>query len=125
MRAAFLFFALSLALAVPAAAQPGAAKRPILLELAQVLGESHALRQACAGPEDQFWRARMMRLVELERADPGFEARLKAAFNQGFARHVGSACSEATRREEAAAAARGRALSSRLAGTMAPGREPR
>ena len=39
------------------------ADRQRLLDLAYALGQSHALRQACEGAGDQFWRARMMRLI--------------------------------------------------------------
>jgi uncharacterized protein (TIGR02301 family) len=50
-----------------------------------VLGQSHALRQACAGASDQYWRGRMSDLVATEHPDPAFERQLKVAFNNGFA----------------------------------------
>ena len=91
-------------------------QQQVLVELAGVLGESHALRQACAGADDQFWRARMLRLLEIEQAPAGFEGELKAAFNDGFMarRRDFPACTPLARQAEAAAAARGRSLAGRL-----------
>jgi uncharacterized protein (TIGR02301 family) len=112
MRLRFLAFALVLA-AAPAAAQP---RGDILTDLAEVLGQSHALRQACAGPTDQYWRARMMRLMEVEQPSEAVETRLTEAFNDGYAsrRALFRACSPQARRAEAAAAARGRAIAAQL-----------
>lgn len=101
----------------PAAARPrDAAHQRTLIELAGVLGESHALRQACEGPEDQYWRARMLRLLEVEAPAPELLADLKGAFNDGYAdlRAAFTACTPRSRQAEAAAAARGRALARRL-----------
>jgi uncharacterized protein (TIGR02301 family) len=104
------------ALAAPAAAQ-SPAQGEILTKLAEVLGQSHALRQACAGVGDQYWRARMMRLMDLERPKGPLEGELKAAFNDGYAsrRRMFPVCTPATRRAEMTAAARGRALAQALA----------
>ena len=71
---------------VPSLAQERSPEmRRTLAELSRVLGESHALRQACEGNDDQYWRTRMNRLVETEGGDPEAEARLKDQFNPGFA----------------------------------------
>jgi uncharacterized protein (TIGR02301 family) len=75
--------ALILALATPAAAERSPADRQTLLDLAYVLGEAHALRQAC-DRTDQTWRSRMKRMVEVEAPDQAFEARLTERFNAGF-----------------------------------------
>jgi len=107
-----------LAVAAPVAAQDRSpALRQALLDLAYVLGESHALRQACQGEADQYWRARMIRLVEVEAPDTALEGRLRQSFNTGFAtRRSGfPACSPASRQAEAAVAARGRVLAAGLA----------
>ena len=70
MRPALLVLILSM-LPLPAFAQERSIEmRESLVSLARVLGESHALRQACEGGEDQFWRSRMNRLVETEQAEP-------------------------------------------------------
>jgi len=100
----------------PAAAQGPGDSRETLADLARVLGESHALRQACAGPEDQFWRQRMLRLLAVEAPGPDLERALKDAFNAGYAERQAAfaACTPRTRQAEAAAAARGRVLAGRL-----------
>ncbi len=61
-------------------------ERQSLLDLAFTLGESHALRQVCEGGGDQYWRSRMVRLTEVEKADQAFDAQLRDRFNTGFAR---------------------------------------
>ena len=87
-----------------------------LAELSRVLGESHALRQACEGSGDQYWRARMNRLAETEAGDPELEARLKDSFNAGFAegRRLYRGCDDSTRRAQGLMAARGRELATTL-----------
>ncbi|WP_299006197.1 TIGR02301 family protein [uncultured Caulobacter sp.] len=105
------------ALAGAAVAQDRPAdQRQRLLELAYALGESHALRQACEGEGDQFWRARMMRLVQVERPGPTLETQLRERFNAGFVARRGQypACDEASHKAEAQAARRGQALALKL-----------
>lgn len=113
-----LAFALLLT-ATPVAAQEAADRGATLVALAEVLGQSHALRQACAGPSDQYWRARMMRLMDVEQPDERLMERLTEAFNTSFfsRRALFKTCTPATRRAEAAAAARGRALTGGLSRT--------
>ncbi|TCS18094.1 TIGR02301 family protein [Caulobacter sp. BK020] len=105
----------------PALAQDRSpAERQTLLDLAFTLGESHALRQVCEGAGDQYWRARMMRLVEVEKADQAFDAQLRDRFNTGFAAGQGqfTECGEASLRAEQQAAVKGRALAARLSRAM-------
>ena len=102
----------------PALAQDRPAEmREALVGLTRVLGESHALRQACEGVSDQNWRGRMNRLVETEQPDEDLDARMKASFNAGFAesRRLYPVCSDGSRRALALAAIRGRELSTTLA----------
>jgi len=112
------------------------AERQALVDLAYVLGESHALRQACRGEGDQFWRTRMIGLQEIEQPDDSLQRRLRAAFNTGYssARTAHPACTPQSRAAEAEAAAEGRSLALRLAGSaveapardaMADGERPR
>jgi uncharacterized protein (TIGR02301 family) len=118
----FKIAALLLFLAAPAIAEDRApAQRQALIDLAYVLGESHALRQACEGQADQFWRDRMQRLVRAETPDADLDRRLKDSFNTGFIAGQSGfpACGRANRREQARLAARGRALSAGLTGAMA------
>jgi len=110
------------AFASPAVAQDRTpTQRQTLTDLAYVLGESHALRQACLGPLDQFWRARMLRMVDAEAPDPAFNTRLHNAFNAGFssAQAQYPTCGADSRKAEAAAAARGQALAASLAKPVA------
>lgn len=96
----------------------GAAGRQSLLELAWVLGQSHALAQACA-PDDQAWRARMTRLIAVETPDQALEARLAEQFNAGFAaaRARFPTCGPDSKAEAARIARRGRGLAAALSRT--------
>jgi uncharacterized protein (TIGR02301 family) len=124
MRAIFAISAAALALvwAAGALAQSRTpAERQTLSALAFELGRSHALRQVCAGPADQFWRERMSALVATEAPDPAFEGQLNSAFNAGFttAQTAFPRCTPRARGEAADAAARGRALAESLAAPVA------
>jgi uncharacterized protein (TIGR02301 family) len=113
---------LVLAAAADVAAQARApAQRQTLVDLAYVIGRSHALRQACAGAADQYWRERMQQLIATEAPDAGFERDLQASFNSGYAAAQAAfpRCGAPARREQAKAAARGRELAASLAGTVA------
>ena len=117
-----------MSLAAPTLAQDRPpAQRQTLTDLAYVLGESHALRQACLGPADQFWRGRMLRLVDAEAPDPAFNTRLNNAFNAGFssAQAQYPACGADSRRAEAAVAARGQTLAASLAKPVADNQQAR
>jgi uncharacterized protein (TIGR02301 family) len=98
----------------------GAGERQRLLDLAYALGESHALRQACQGEGDQYWRARMVRLTEVEQADQAFDVQLRERFNTGFAaRHSEyPVCDDASRAAELQAARKGQALARKLSQSM-------
>ncbi|HTI66987.1 MAG TPA: TIGR02301 family protein [Caulobacteraceae bacterium] len=95
----------------------GPAERQALVDLAYVLGEAHALRQVCSGLDDQAWRERMNRMMELEKPDDGLSRRLVDAFNAGFmTRHAEHpACDPGVAEAERATAQRGQALAGRLA----------
>ena len=94
------------------AAERSPADRQTLTDLAYVLGQSHALRQACEGQADQFWRQRMYRMLQTEQPDQGLDRSLKQAFNAGYAASQAAfpACTPQSRRAEAKAAEHGRAL---------------
>jgi uncharacterized protein (TIGR02301 family) len=98
----------------------GPAERQTLLDLAFTLGESHALRQVCEGGGDQYWRSRMVRLTEVEKADQAFDAQLREKFNIGFAARQGEfpECGDPSRQAEQAVARKGQALSAKLARSM-------
>lgn len=83
-----------------------------------MLGQSHALAQACA-PQDQTWRARMTRLIAVEAPDPALDARLAEQFNAGFAaaRARFPVCDAAARTEAGTVARRGHELAETLSRT--------
>ncbi len=116
--------ALALALLAPAglvrAQDRDPAERQKLLDLAFTLGESHALRQVCEGMDDQYWRSRMARLTEVEKADPAFDAQLRERFNNGFAARQGqfASCDETIRQAQQQTARKGQALAGKLAQSM-------
>lgn len=118
---ALLLAAPLLAPPVVATAQDRApAERQRLLDLAYAIGQSHALRQACEGAGDQFWRARMVRLTEVEQADKAFDIQMRDRFNGGYAAAQAAypECGPESRRAERQAAQRGRALASKLSQTV-------
>ena len=115
MRRALLLIAM---IATPALAQErGPAERQILVDLSYVIGEAHALRQTCSGEGDQFWRNRMLTMLEAEDADRSFSERLRAAFNGGFIarRQMHPVCVRETRAAEDQVSAKGQDLARRLA----------
>jgi len=95
-------------------------ERQKLLDLAFAIGESHALRQVCRGADDQYWRSRMVRLTEVEKADQAFDAQLRDRFNTGFAARQGQfpQCDDDSRRAEQQVARKGQALSAKLSQAM-------
>lgn len=115
---------LILALCAPAlsaqAQDRSPALRQTLVDLAYVLGEAHALRQVCTGAEDQFWRTRMIRMVDVEQPDAALDRRLKESFNTGFASRQSEfgSCGAGSRRAEAAATSRGRDIAQKLSQVM-------
>jgi uncharacterized protein (TIGR02301 family) len=98
----------------------GPVERQKLLDLAFTIGESHALRQVCEGADDQYWRSRMVRLTEVEKADQAFDAQLRDRFNTGFAARQGEfpQCDEASRRAQQQVARKGQALAAKLSQSM-------
>jgi uncharacterized protein (TIGR02301 family) len=118
---------LSAFLAVPVLAQErDASERQRLLDIAYALGESHALRQACQGEGDQYWRARMVRMTEVEQADQAFDAQMRERFNTGFAsrRSEFPTCDDASRKAEQQAARRGQALARKLSQSVRQAKRP-
>jgi uncharacterized protein (TIGR02301 family) len=118
MRRVLLIASLLLVPAEAASAQERPVEmRQTLVDLTRVLGESHALRKACEGADDQYWRSRMSRLVEAEQAEPELETKMRDSFNAGFAeaRRLYQGCDDGVRRAQGLMAARGRELSTTLA----------
>ncbi len=122
--AALLALAVLASVTLPASVARTQDRSPVerqkLLDLAFTLGESHALRQLCEGPGDQYWRSRMVRLTEIEKADQAFDAQLRDKFNTGFAAGQGQfqQCDETSRQAQQQSASKGQALSTQLAQAM-------
>ena len=119
--------AVSLTLALPAVAQErDPVQRQILLELSGVIGQSHAVRQVCYGPDDAFWRDRMLSMLDAEDADFEFSQRLRGAFNAGFldAKQRYPACNRLAQEAERGLSSQGQALARRLA-SPAPAAAPK
>jgi uncharacterized protein (TIGR02301 family) len=115
----WILLAGALSLSQPAAAQDRTpAQRQALAELAWLLGQTHALRQACEGPGDQYWREWMSKLLEREAEDEAFDARMRERFNTGYASAQARfpRCSTESQAEAAQLAKRGRVLSRIVSG---------
>lgn len=126
MRIASLTLAL-LAIATPTLGQQREpVQRQVIVDLAYVLGEAHSLRQLCAGPADQFWRNRMLKVIETESADRAFEQRLRETFNTGYISRQAqfTHCSAQSRDAETRVAARGQDLARRLIVNPSPPSRP-
>jgi len=122
LAALLLLAAPALAQEAPPAPEPAApprspAARQTLADLAYVLGQAHALRTLCDGSEEQVWRARMARMVELESPDDAFREQLYDAFNTGYlsAQAAHTRCDGRARGAMTDVAVRGRDLSATLA----------
>ena len=113
---------IALLLAGSATAAPAvrtAEQRQVLIDLAHVLGEAHALHRVCAGEADALWRGRMERLLEIEAPGDAFKARLADSFNAGFtAKNAQAKDCKAATTAEAAVAKRGADLARKLAGPV-------
>ena len=101
---------------LPATAQEAAVKEApieVLTDLAETLGQAHAIRSLCNGDEDQTWRNYMFTMLNME--GPSGSPRRSAmtsAFNRGFRTQQNDtkSCTPDTSKLEAQIAARGRSL---------------
>jgi uncharacterized protein (TIGR02301 family) len=89
----------------------------ILVDLAETLGEAHAIRSLC-NDEDQTWRTYMFSMLNMEgpTGSPR-RAALTSAFNRGFRSQSSrsSSCTPDMPQLEAQIAARGRVLAESVA----------
>ena len=109
-----------LCLAAPASAQFRSPedRNDALVSLARIFGEMHHIRRLCGrGDEDDIWRERMKRVIELEA--PSFEQRerMVLAFNDGYVSAQGRFpdCTSEAESYAASRAATGEALVSNIA----------
>jgi len=100
----------------PAQAQEGIGPGPpseTLAQLAELLGQAHAIRSLCNGDADQTWRNYMFNMLAIEAPESGpRKSALTSAFNRGFRTQSNAtrSCSSDMGKLEAQIAARGRAL---------------
>ena len=103
-----------------ASAQPPVREAPIeiVIDLAETLGEAHAIRSLCNGEGDQSWRNYMFSMLSMEgpTGSPR-RAALTSAFNRGFRSQQSrsDSCTPDVQQMEAQIAARGRMLAESVA----------
>lgn len=115
-----LVLALLLASPLPALAQEPPAPGPpvqILTDLAETLGQAHAVRSLCNGESDQTWRDYMTNMLAIEAPSGPLARSLTSAFNRGFRNQSSrtKTCTADMPRVEAEIAARGRTLAEMVA----------
>ncbi len=64
--------------------QPQVLRSNLLLSLSQTLGGMHYLRVVCEGRDEQYWRERMIELMELESGGYRLREAMITAFNEGY-----------------------------------------
>jgi uncharacterized protein (TIGR02301 family) len=106
----------------PALAQEkGGASGPrleTLADLAETLGEAHAIRALCNGDSDQTWRNYMQNMLDMEAPGGGQRrAVLTGAFNRGYRAQSSQrkTCTPDLKQVEAQIAARGHAIADAIA----------
>ena len=106
----------------PPAASSSPQQHQMVVDLAYILGEAHALHRLCAGAEDNTWRGRMGRLIKAETPDQAYRRQLMNSFNAGFvAEHAEfAACTLKSEDRERTVAAKGRDIARRLAVGVLP-----
>ena len=116
---ALILFASLAAAPAPAQEEPTTGPRlETLAELAETLGEAHAIRALCNGDTDQTWRNYMQSLLDMEAPGGGQRrAALTGAFNRGYRTQSSQrkSCTPDLRQVEAQIAAHGRAISDAIA----------
>jgi uncharacterized protein (TIGR02301 family) len=99
----------------PAASGP---RIETLADLAEVLGEAHAIRALCNGDADQTWRNYMQNLLDMEAPGGGQRrAALTGAFNRGYRTQSSQrkTCTPDLKQVEAQIAARGHVIADSIA----------
>jgi len=95
-----------------------------VIDLAQTLGQAHAVRVACNGRGDQYWRQYMQNLLELEAPyGGGLRRSMVNGFNAGFSEgsDANPTCNSEAIAAEKTYAAKGQILSNQLAAANMPG----
>ncbi|MEO9969477.1 MAG: TIGR02301 family protein [Hyphomonadaceae bacterium] len=94
-----------------------------LTRLSAVIGSAHAVRVACNGVDDQYWRSYMQQILGLEASERGnLRSSMVDAFNRGYQQgeRRSSRCTAESARIEAEYAREGKRLSDALAAFYFP-----
>ncbi len=94
-----------------------------VVELSRVIGSAHAVRVACNGVDDQYWRSYMQQILGLEAPERGpLRSRMVEGFNQGYQESEArnGRCSANSAQAEAQYAREGKRLSDALAAFYFP-----
>lgn len=116
-----LLLALAAPLPAPAQQIDYEARGRDLVALSRIFGELHHIRRLCqAWGEEEVWRNRMRKLVELESPQPQLRERMITAFNDSFraAERRFAYCDRDARDYAAASAAEGDAATARLSAPL-------
>lgn len=70
--------------ATPPAEAPLPPYEPQLLRLAEIMGALTYLRELCAAPDGEQWRARMTAIIDAEAVSTARRQKLAGAYNRGF-----------------------------------------
>lgn len=95
-----------------------------VIGLSEVLGKAHAVRIACNGRNDQYWRSYMQRLLDLEAAyGGGLRTSMANAFNAGYSTTEAQfpTCTQDAVEAEKGYAIDGQTYANRLAASNIPG----
>ncbi|MEM7663783.1 MAG: TIGR02301 family protein [Pseudomonadota bacterium] len=135
LRASICAIALICSTVAPVLAQSSAGRQGLpdrgqaymrdLVSLSEIMGSAHALRVACNGVDDQFWRSYMQQLLGLEAPSrSSLRSNMVDAFNRGYQseQRRTRGCNAQTAATEAQYAERGRDISERLAAHYFPKR---
>lgn len=94
-----------------------------VISLSEVLGKAHAVRIACNGRNDQYWRSYMQRLLELEAGyGGGLRTSMANAFNAGYSTVEAQfpTCTQAAVEAEKGFAVDGQTYANKLAAANIP-----
>ncbi len=95
-----------------------------VIDLAEALGKTHAMRVVCNGNGDQYWRSYMISLMEYEAPyEGGLRRSMINSFNAGYSTALAAqpTCNSDAAKAEKAYAADGRIITNRLATSNIPG----
>ncbi len=111
-------FSIALVLVQRAAAQEDFLRyQQQLLRMAEILGGVHHLRGTCDDSESQYWRGRMLRLIDIEQPSQSLRNQMIERFNNNYdeQKRRFPECGNKTADEAARLAREGESLASQMA----------